>query len=92
MRELTDLDGIDGKVECKLIDVRTLRGHRCAYVTVSGTVKGTNEDGPSEQRLDGSFYFDLESNQLDLPLAARHPHACWTRTASRSAESKGSSP
>jgi hypothetical protein len=64
VRELTDLDGIDGKVECKLIDVRTLRGHRCAYVTVSGTVKGTNEDGPSEHRLDGSFYFDLESNQL----------------------------
>ncbi len=64
VRELTDLDGIDGKLECKLLDVRTLRGHRCAYVSLSGTVKGTNEDGPSEQKLDGSFYFDLESNQL----------------------------
>ncbi|HEX5269740.1 MAG TPA: hypothetical protein VFW33_04595 [Gemmataceae bacterium] len=64
VRELTDLDGIDGRVECKLIDVRTLRGRRCAYVTLSGTVKGTNEDGRAEHRLDGSFYFDLESNQL----------------------------
>jgi hypothetical protein len=64
VRELTDLDGIEGKVECKLIDVRSLRGRRCAYVTVSGMVKGTNEDGPSEHRLDGSFYFDLESHQL----------------------------
>jgi hypothetical protein len=64
VRELTDLDGIDGRVECKLSDVRTLRGRRCAYVTLSGTVKGTNEDGPGEHRLDGSFYFDLESNQL----------------------------
>jgi hypothetical protein len=64
VRELTDLDGIEGRVECKLIDVRTLRGRRCAYVTLSGTVKGTNEDGPSEHKLDGSFYFDLESNQL----------------------------
>jgi hypothetical protein len=64
VRELTDLDGLEGKVECKLSDVRTLRGRRCAYVTLSGTVKGTNEDGPSEHKLDGSFYFDLESNQL----------------------------
>jgi hypothetical protein len=64
VRELTDLDSIEGKLECKLLDVRTLRGHRCAYVSLSGTVKGTNEDGPSEHKLDGSFYFDLESNQL----------------------------
>ncbi len=73
VRELTDLDGIEGKVECKLSDVRTLRGRRCAYVTLSGTVKGTNEDGPSEHKLDGSYYFDLESNQLTyLSLHGTH--------------------
>ena len=40
------------------------RGRRRAYVSLAGTVKGASEDGPAEQKLDGSFYFDLESNQL----------------------------
>lgn len=74
VRELTDLDGIEGRVECKLIDVRPLRGHRCAYVTLSGTVKGTNDDGPAEHRLDGSFYFDLELNRLTY-LSLRGVHS-----------------
>jgi hypothetical protein len=78
VRELTDLDGIEGRVECKLIDVRTLRGRRCAYVTLSGTVKGFNEDGPSEHKLDGSFYFDLESNQLTY-LSLHGVHALLDR-------------
>jgi hypothetical protein len=88
VRELTDLDGIEGKVECKLIDVRTLRGHRCAYVTLSGTVKGTNEDGPSEHRLDGSFYFDLESNQLTY-LTLRGIHSLLDKDGTKVGQMEG---
>ncbi len=62
--ELTDLDHIEGTLECKLEGIVSLEKRRHARVSLSGKVKGTNEDGPSEQRLDGYYYFDLESNHL----------------------------
>jgi hypothetical protein len=65
VRELTDLERIDeGKVECQLEQVAIIEGRRQARVTLTGTVRGINEDGPNRQILEGYFYFDLESNHL----------------------------
>jgi hypothetical protein len=73
VRELTDLDGLEGKLGCKLESIVTLEKRRHARVSLSGTVKGTNEDGPVEQKLDGHYYFDLESNHLSyLSLHGTH--------------------
>ncbi len=65
VQELTDLLEIkDGKVECRLQEVAMQNGRRFALVSFAGTVTGTNEDGPNRQKLDGSFFFDLQSNHL----------------------------
>ena len=65
VQELTDMEKIDqGQVECRLAEVTSLQNRRQAKVYFSGTVSGLNEDGPNRQRLEGSFYFDLESNHL----------------------------
>jgi hypothetical protein len=65
IQELTDLEHIDeGGVECRFDQVSTLDGRRHARVAFSGTVRGTNEDGPNRQQLDGYLFFDLESRHL----------------------------
>jgi hypothetical protein len=65
IRELTDLEHLDGGgVECRLDQVTEVDGRRHARVAFSGTIRGTNEDGPNRQQLDGSFFFDLESQHL----------------------------
>jgi hypothetical protein len=65
LAELTDMDKIEeGKIECRLEEVTVLAGRRLARVSLSGSVRGVNEDGPNRQQLDGCFYFDLESNHL----------------------------
>ncbi len=65
VQELTDLERIEeGQIECKLEGVAIVEKRRHARVSLSGTVKGNNEDGPNRQKLDGYFYFDLESNHL----------------------------
>jgi hypothetical protein len=62
--ELTDLEGLDGQVECRLEQLTTLQQRRHARIAFAGTVRGTNEDGPNRQQLDGYFFFDLESNHI----------------------------
>jgi hypothetical protein len=65
IQELTDMDRIDeGQVECRFEQVTTLANRRHARVSLSGTVRGLNEDGPNKQQLEGYFFFDLESNHL----------------------------
>jgi hypothetical protein len=65
VQELTDLERIEeGGLECRLEELTTLEKRRHARVALSGTVRGTNEDGPNRQRLEGYYYFDLESNHL----------------------------
>ncbi len=65
VQELTDLEHIDeGDVECRLESLTTLEGHRHARVTLLGTVRGVNEDGPNRQRLEGYYFFDLDSGYL----------------------------
>jgi hypothetical protein len=65
VRELTDMEHIDeGKIECRLDDVSVKDGRCQARAIFTGTVRGGNEDGPNRQQLDGSYLFDLESNNL----------------------------
>jgi hypothetical protein len=65
IQELTDLEHIEeGQVECRLEQLTVLEKRRHARIALSGTVRGVNEDGPNRQRLEGYFYFDLESNHL----------------------------
>jgi hypothetical protein len=65
VRELTDMERIDeGKIECRLEEVAPKDGRRQARVTFAGTVRGSNEDGPNRQQLDGWLLFDMESNHL----------------------------
>jgi hypothetical protein len=65
IRELTDLESIDqGRIDCRLESVTELDRRRHARINFAGSVRGTNEDGPNQQTLDGYLYFDLESNHL----------------------------
>jgi hypothetical protein len=74
VQDLTDLDRIEeGGLTVEFVGVVTVNGRRHAKLTVGGTVKGVNEDGPNRQRLDGTAYFDLEADRLDyLKLAGTH--------------------
>jgi hypothetical protein len=65
VQELTDMERVEeGKVECRLEQVTTLERRRHARVAFEGEVRGSTEDGPGRQRLEGYFFFDLESNHL----------------------------
>jgi hypothetical protein len=74
IQELTDLERIEeGSLECRLEQFTTLQERRHARIAFHGTVRGTNEDGPNRQELDGYFYFDLVSNHLSyLYLQGKH--------------------
>ncbi len=63
--ELTDLDTLDeGGIAVDFASVVTLNERKLAKLAITGTVRGTNEDGPTRQKLDGTAYFDLEAGRL----------------------------
>lgn len=65
VRSLTDLERIEeGRIECHFEQYTNIENRKHARIAFAGSVRGTNEDGPNRQRLDGYFYFDLESNHL----------------------------
>jgi hypothetical protein len=65
IQELTDMEKIDqGNVTCKFEQFTKLAGRRHARIGFSGNVRGTNEDGPNRQQLEGYFFFDLESRHI----------------------------
>jgi hypothetical protein len=72
--DLTDLDPItEGGVVVEYAGPVTLNGKRYAKLTLSGTVRGTTDDGPSRQTLKGIAYFGLEENRLSyLNLKGTH--------------------
>jgi hypothetical protein len=74
VQALTDMVTMDeGELECKFDEVRQVEQRRVARVAFTGTIRGTNEDGPNKQRLDGYLFFDLESNHLSyLSLQGVH--------------------
>ncbi len=63
--ELTDLETIDeGGIAVEFASVVMLNDRKLAKVAITGTVRGTNEDGPTRQKLDGTAYFDIEAKRL----------------------------
>jgi hypothetical protein len=74
IQELTDMERVEeGGLTCKLDQVLLLEKRKTARVTLAGTVRGVNEDGPNRQELNGYYYFDLESNHLSyLYLKGSH--------------------
>lgn len=63
--ELTDLEKVeDGALAVEFVGVAKVNDRRLARLKISGTVKGVNLDGPTRQRLDGTAYFDLDTNLL----------------------------
>jgi hypothetical protein len=74
VQALTDMLTIDdGDLQCTFDQVQQLEKRRVARVAFSGTIRGTNEDGPNKQQLDGYLYFDLETNHLSY-LSLRGVH------------------
>ncbi len=71
---LTHFEKIDeGAIECRFDEVTTQLGRRVARISVSGGVRGVNEDGPVRDEFPGHFYFDLQSNHLAyLTLQGTH--------------------
>ncbi len=87
-QELTDLEQIDGGLECRFVEVTTLAGRRLARVTFAGTVRGVSEDGPSRQQLDGFYYFDLESSHLSY-LSLKGVHSLLDKTGQEAGRVEG---
>lgn len=89
VHELTDMEHIDeGGLECRLEGVEPVQGRRQARVSFSGTVRGTNEDGPNRQQIDGSFFFDLESHHLSY-LTLRGVHSLLGKDGQESGRIEG---
>jgi hypothetical protein len=69
VQELTDLERLDeDKLECRLEGVVTRGPRRQAKVAFRGEVRGTNEDGPTRQVLQGHYLFDLDGHYLSYLL------------------------
>jgi len=65
LKELTDMEMIDqGSVEVTFEQITIVGQRRLAQLRYKGSVRGVNEDGPNKQTLEGTIYFDLESNHL----------------------------
>lgn len=72
--ELTDMEKVDsGEIAIELLGVTGIDRQRVARLKISGTVKGVNEDGPNEQTLDGTAFFDLDAGLLSyLSIKGTH--------------------
>jgi hypothetical protein len=87
-QELTDLEQIEGGLECRFEEVTSLGGRRLARVAFAGSVRGVSEDGPSRQQLDGFYYFDLESSHLSY-LSLKGIHALLDKTGQEAGRIEG---
>ena len=72
--ELTEIDTLDeGGLTVELVSIVTVANRKVARLSIAGTVKGANEDGPNRQKLEGTAYFDLEADRLTyLKLTGVH--------------------
>jgi hypothetical protein len=87
-QELTDLEQIDGTLDCRFVEITTLANRRLARITFNGTVRGVSEDGPSKQQLDGFYYFDLESSHLSY-LSLKGVHSLLDKTGQEAGRVEG---
>jgi hypothetical protein len=72
--ELTDLEKVTaGGYTLKLAGIVTLNGRRQARISLAGSVRGVDDNGPCKHTLDGTAYFDLADNRLvHLSLKGTH--------------------
>jgi hypothetical protein len=87
-QELTDLEQIEGGLDCRFEEVTSLNGRRLARVQFAGTIRGVSEDGPAKQQLDGFFYFDLESSHLSY-LSLKGIHSLLDKTGQEAGRIEG---
>lgn len=60
IRELTDIEKVErGTLDCYLEKLESVGPRRVAHVTLSGTLTGVNEDGPTRQKLTGKIIMDV---------------------------------
>lgn len=72
--ELTDMEKVTaGGFTLKLVGVVTVNGHKQARLSLSGSARGVDDNGPCKHTLDGTAYFDLDGNRLSyLSLKGTH--------------------
>ncbi|HEV3435853.1 MAG TPA: hypothetical protein VG122_00745 [Gemmata sp.] len=72
--ELTDMEKIDsGEIVVEFTGVTEIDKSHVARLTISGTIRGVNEDGPNQQKLEGHAFFDLDAGLLTY-LSLRGTH------------------
>jgi len=87
--ELTGVEKVEeGKIDCRFEEITTLGGRRHARVSLNGTVRGVNEDGPTRHQVDGYLFFDLESNHLSY-LSFKGVHSLLDRDGKESGRVEG---
>lgn len=75
VQELTDMHKVDdGGLAVELAGVSVVDGKRQAKLRVFGAVRGVNVDGPNQQTLEGTAYFDLDAGLLTY-LSVKGTHA-----------------
>ena len=63
--ELTAMEKIDsGDLTVELVGVTEIEKKRVARLSISGTIRGVNEDGPNLHKLEGHAFFDLDAGFL----------------------------
>lgn len=72
--ELTDLEKVTaGGFTLKLVGIVTLNGRQQARISLTGSVRGIDDNGPCKHSLEGTAYFDLSENRLAyLSLKGTH--------------------
>lgn len=65
VRELTDLERVDkGELKIAFVRIVDFDGKQRARLSLAGTIRGVDSNGPARHTLDGTAYFDLESQLL----------------------------
>ena len=63
--DLTGLEKIEsGKLTAEFLGTVTVSGARQYRISITGTVNGMSEDGPTRQAIDATAYFDPAENRL----------------------------
>ncbi len=74
VRELTDLEKVSvGALVVKLVGVVTFDGKSRARLSVSGSLRGVDDNGPAKHTLDGTAYVDLDTSLLSY-LSVKGTH------------------
>jgi hypothetical protein len=72
--ELTDMEKLEaGEIVIEFAGITEVDRRRVARLNISGKIRGVNEDGPNQQKLEGKAFFDLDDGLLSY-LSLRGTH------------------